>query len=79
MCAIPKCRPPKSKSANRLYAQYYDSERASAYNLETGNSGVVFFINNDCPFIDIAKQNPYSDYYDEFYAKNSLDILTYIE
>lgn len=71
--------PPKSKSTNSLYRQYYDASRMEYYRL-SGESpdGTVLFIDMDQPIFDIGKQNPHADQFDENYVKNPLDILTYI-
>lgn len=71
--------PPKSKSTNSLYRQYYTASRAADYRL-SGESpdGTVLYIDMDQPIFDIAKQNPYSENFDKNYVKNPLDVLTYI-
>lgn len=72
--------PPKSKTTNSLYRQYYDNNRAMMYGLgSTENTGTVLYLDIDVPIMDIAKQNPYAVAFDENFVKNPLDILTHIE
>lgn len=70
--------PPSSRSTYRLYAQYYDADRAAAYGLINSDVGFVYTLNNDEPFTKLAMQNPYSDNYDNSIVTNPLDLLTVI-
>ena len=72
--------PPKSKTTNSLYRQYYDNTRATMYGLGNDSEpGIVLYLNVDVPIMDIAKQNPYAASFDKDSVKNPLDILTHIE
>lgn len=71
--------PPKSVNTNSIYNQYYNNDRIAASRMDMIHDGTVLFIDNDCPINKIAKQNLYSDSYDDTYCKNPLDVLTYIE
>ena len=69
--------PPSLISTNRLYSEYLSNEIVSIYGLKNGETGFVYFINNDKPITELAKQNPYSETYDPSNVVNPLDILTH--
>ena len=69
--------PPCSASTNRLYAQYYDADRANTVDLKDGDSGYVYMVECDEPFTKLAMQNPYSEDYDSSLPTNPLDILAH--
>lgn len=71
--------PHKTISTNRLFAQYYDGDRALSYNLHDNDNGFAYCVVSDIPFIALSKQNPYAISYNEKDVKNPLDVLTYIE
>lgn len=71
--------PPYSETTNRLYAQYYDADRAATIDVNPADLGYVYMVDCDEPITKLAKQNPYSDDCDHSLPMNPLDILSYEE
>lgn len=75
--------PKMSKSTYTMYNQYYDNARCKAIAIEdefdymilSSQDGVCFSIENDRPFIDLAKQNPKANSFNLYGYKHPLEML----